>query len=347
MHSECRLQSAPRSFISMILIKLFIVLLFGTILLMPMFQYMTAWLTFNLSEYYVKLGIGHATSLSGFETLPLIEFNQSDDTESVNQAICEKGKYLGALDVYQDCVSECSSADFEYKYIKKTDKVIINGRKLMGAYCIPTGVSKCNLNTSHAIVGLDGYQCITQFPSLLGGATGSEIVGCATGKLYDGLTKQTYVNRIPPNLNISDVDERTTDGNLRFTCVYENGAISLPNLIGSRFESEHNVCKLFDAAGEVNLITGACKCDNYMHNDDGSLCTRCTQGFGIDTLQHGSKYGYSIARDCVNPITESDIKSAVVIPCGKRTLELDRQCERALLISSNTYTPMTLENIFN
>lgn len=329
----------------MLYIKILLVVFFGIIFLYPAGQFILAWAKFNFSEEYVKAGLGYATSLSGLETLPMMKFKKSPNPKEVTRSMCTNGLYLGKDDIYVDCSERCGQNDFEYKFIDESEKIVIHLRELHGAYCLPKATTRCNLNTSLAIIGLDGYQCISRFPALLGGASGNEIVGCDSHMLFDRLTNETYVNTIPTDLILTDVDEMV-GSDYRFTCVRDPDAVDLKPTYGSRFESEINVCNLLDENGTYDAANGKCQCDHYMDRA-GTLCTTCTSGWEVTNNQHGSKYGFTVGRNCVDPTNESDIMSSVVpFPCGQSTLDAGGRCERGLLNITNTYTAQTLENLF-
>lgn len=318
---------------------------FAIIFMYPAFIFTLAWAKFNFSEDYVMAGLGFTQAISAFATLPDINFKKSHNTDEMTRAMCTDGLYLGATDTYVDCTERCGHNDYEYKYINANEKVVIQKRELNGAYCLPKAATRCNLNTSLAVVGLDGYQCISKFPALLGGASGNEIVGCDSRKLFDSVTNKTYVNMIPTDLIITDVDEQV-NGVYRFMCVRDKNTINVKSTYGSRFETEVNMCNLLDESGTLDATTGKCICDHYMDRE-GTICSSCTSGWDVTNNQHGSKYGFTAARNCVDPLTENDIMSNIVrFPCGQATLDAGKSCERGLLNITNTYTAQTLENIF-
>lgn len=335
----------------MLYVKLILVIFFGIIFLYPVGQYLWAWSKYNFSEEYVRAGLGYTTSLSGFETLPALDFKKSPidsngtTTTTIDSAMCTHGLYLGSEDKYINCIDRCGHEDYEYRYINPNEKLVIHKRELYGAYCLPKAATQCNLNTSLAVIGLDGYKCISKFPTLLGGASGNEIIGCDSGQLIDGLTNETYTHMIPTNLIINDINERLPNGLYRFRCVNPADHIDVDVTIGSRFESEIDVCKILDENGKRG-DDGTCVCDHYINRGNNAICTQCTSGWEVVNNQHGSKYGFTLGRNCVDPMTVDERMSTVVpFPCGQTTLDMNKRCERALVNVTNTYTAQTLENI--
>lgn len=335
---------------------IFLIVIF--IFLWPALVYAVAFYRNNFSEAYLKAKLNYDTELSGFERLANLKFEQSDHPT----VGCEHGLYLGTIDKWQDCQIKCGGYDYEYRYVHPSDNIRINDRKLNGAYCLPKPVAKCNLNTSIATIGLDGYKCLSMFPQLLGGPSGNEIIGCRSRKLIDRQTKEIYENYVPPNLVMSDVNEKY-NGEYRFECVIDDDQFHLPPDYGSRFETELNVCGLLDEnKGRFDFENKKCKCDNYVGENENQLCTDCTSGWTVSTPNnaHGTNYGYTIGRDCVDPtMASSELTQFIKMPCGHTTLQaaatpeaMDApqakvtHCERALLYATNTYTPPALENMF-
>lgn len=323
-------------------LKLVIFLIFGFIFLSPSILYTISWLRNNFSLEYIKSNLNYDTDMSGFSNLPKINFEETDEFTG-----CVDAVFLGLADIYENCAERCRSTDYYYTYIDPKKSVVVNGKSLVGAYCLPKEIAKCNLNTSFAVVGLNGYKCISKFPILLGGSSGNEIVGCRNGRLRDGLENLIYQDHVPYNIYIDDVDEKLQDGSFRFSCDVDKDNIKLPETIASRFEYATNVCTLLDPDGKVDVKTGKCTCDNYLNNDPESICTRCTSGWGIDTNQHGSRYGYTVARDCFDPNNVTYLETRFVkVPCAPETLKRGLKCERGTLLITNSYTPQTMQNLY-
>lgn len=328
----------------------FLLLLFVCLFLCPAVVFTWAYYSSNFSEEYLKSRLNFDTELTGFERLANVKFDESGSPSTG----CEYGLYLGAVDKWQDCKLNCKSYDYEYYFIDSAN-IHVNNRRLRGAYCLPKAVTKCNLNTSIATIGLDGYKCLSNFPELLGGPSGNEIIGCKSRKLKDNMFNSIYTDFIPPNLVVNNVDE-LFDGKYRFECVMQPNHIALPAELGSRFETDLNLCGLMDDnKGKFDSATGKCKCDNYIGNDENSMCTDCTSGWSVGTPYnaHGTNYAFTIGRDCSHPDTASNnISQFVRIPCGISTLSAmqanpdKKPCEKGLVYATNTYTPPALENMF-
>lgn len=329
--------------------KLLVLIIFGTIFLMPSFVFTRAWLKFNLSKRMIRernTENGNRNE-TGFEELPThIDYLTTDD-DGPPELGCSNGLYLGDEDIYINCKSKCQHTDYSYKFIDPNgnENIIINNKKITGAYCLPNTIAKCNLNNSYALIGTHEYTCSSKYPMLFGGESGNEIIGCSSNSLKDNLLNRIYHNFIPGDLFIDDINEKTETGEYRFECVLNKEEIHLPKTIGSRFESEINICNKFDANGIMDFEKLQCKCDNYINNDTERGCTTCTSGWDVQTDQHGSRYGYTIARDCIDPLTVRP-NDLFYIPCGKTTLSKNKRCEQAILLATNTYSPMALENMF-
>lgn len=298
----------------------------------------------NFPQKYIDSGLDYDTGLSGLEGLPGLDFESSDDYTS-----CGDAYHLGFTDIIRDCSDVCKSGDYEYKFINKNHQIIINKRRLYGAYCIRKAIAKCNLNTSMAIIGLDEYKCISHYPTILGGESGNLIIAC-NGVIVDRLLKKTYDTFIPNNLSLISFDERLEDGEtFRFVCETNTSSIQLPANIATRLETDVNTCGMLDPSGTLDFNQQKCTCNGRLHvnGDETNICSRCISGFGVDTGIHGWRYGYSISRDCVDPLTsDSVLTSFINFPCGEKSLVNKKYCQSAILAATNTYTPMALENMF-
>lgn len=344
--------------------KLLVLLIFGIIFLMPSTIFSYNWRKNNLKlidkekggekgeeEEHAPMDLPPTT---GFEDLPMLKFMTTDTNIQSNHTGCTAGLYLGSEDEYIDCAKKCNRADYTYKFIDKdSEHVLINNKKISGAYCLPISVAKCNLNNSYAIIGTGGYTCVSKFSMLLGGETGDEIIGCKSKRLRDNLLNLIYNGFIPENLFIDNIDEKTETGDYRFECDLNENEYLVPSDIGSRFESEINICNKFDSNGKIDFKNAMCKCDNYTNNDMNMTCTRCTSGWDAEIDVHGSKYGYVVARNCIDPLKINSLEP-MYMPCGLKTLINNEDndntsvkfCEKALILATNTYSPMALENIF-
>jgi hypothetical protein len=288
----------------------------------------------NFAQSYIDSKLEYTTDLTGFGTLPDIEFRETP--------LCGDAVYLGSQDVYQNCTEKCSS-NYEYVFIE--GKVVINKKVLNGAYCLTKSIAKCNLNTSTAYIGNDGYKCISNHPELLGGESGNLIIGCE-GILRDTLYGKEYVGSIPTNLKITSLDEKLEDGSYRFTCGGEN-YIEYPSTLGSRFDVAKNYCNYLDKSGGINREYFACDCNKYVNDDTTNICSTCKSGYASSVNIEGAKYGLTIGRDCVNP-NEFDgiISKYVKFPCGPNTVLKEETCEHALLLASASYSPPRLQKMF-
>lgn len=281
---------------------------------------------------------------------------------------CEFGKFLGNDDetaTTATCSSLCGEGEFIKVLIDQNnvDKFTVGGKKFsFGYWCFPQRIEKCNLNTSILVVGQNNkLECISRFPQLL---NGNKIIGCNPhNTLVDRKENLFYTKTIPYTLDIKDLDERLDNGKFRYECFMQDGQISGSGTdIGSRFDLFTTNCNLLSASGtgpifDDKLGIFKCKCDQnrFINNDETSLCTDCSSGFGIiDEFipQPGSQYGYSIGIDCIDPEHDNySLGKLVKIPCGVKTLKRIRNadkklgCMRALVDASNTYSPATLETI--
>lgn len=330
---------------------------------MPSAIFSYNWKKYNLKNNTKKIGVidtAAPPTSTGFEELPKLNFTTTDNNSELSAANdvvdgCTNGLFLGLKDEYTDCSKICRRTDYSYKFIKANsdDTVLINNKKIFGAYCLPNSIAKCNLNNSHAIIGTKGYTCVSKYSVLFGGDTGDQIIGCKSKRLKDNLLNTIYYNTIPENLFIDDIDEKTETGQYRFECDFDENQIGLPPTIGSRFESELNTCGKFDSSGKIDFVNATCSCDHYTNNNKQMSCTKCTSGWNVQIDRHGSMYGYVLARNCIDPLKVLPTDS-MHMPCGLKTLEKmgsDENsvpyCEKALLLATNTYTPMALENIFH
>lgn len=292
-----------------------------------------------------------------------------------------------------------SNKQFEYKYITNNNIVINNQYLRKGGWCLPTNLVRCNLNISVAVKSFGRYECVSKYPNLLGGQYGNDIIGCAPiYEFRDNLRKLIYTNNVPSTLIITDIDEKMPNdaSKFRYTCnvnMYkdddnsshsvDNGSshslynsqfsslISRPDL-GNRFQLYYDSCSFFDNDGQ--MVDNKCKCSQTIHtkiikplidnqtNDMEGICTTCTSGYGIvDEVypQNGSKYGFSLGINCVDPsrieyYKTKSIEMNDVLPCGTKTLSNMRDssnsnnygCHRALLNVTNSYTPEMLQQIY-
>lgn len=316
---------------------------------------MRSFLENNFSLGYLSEKLNYDTSFDGFGSLPpppkpIIGVEESGPD-------CANGYKLGDTDEYQNCAKICEGAQYEYKFI--TRHVSINGVEIYGSWCLPKPIAQCNLNTSRAIIGPTGYQCITAFPELLGGSTGNEIVGCTPQhKFIDNKTMNVYNKFTPTNIVINDINEMY-GSKFRYECFAENNKYAaVSDKIGSRFDYDVNVCSSFDETGFFDRGTGHCICQvTNPPERKYDVCTTCTSGFEIideHLPQHGSMYGYSHGIHCVDPLNAGYYESRRSgRPCGIHTIERIRRngqsygCERALVNATTSYTPSVLEYIQN
>lgn len=315
----------------------FAIIIFTILFIHPAVQLCFGFYRNNYSEKYINAGLQYDSSITGFEGLPQI--NLAPDV----QVLCDDALYLGMEDIYENCADKCKSGDYEYLFIKEKNKVIINTKRLVGAYCIKKYISKCNLNTSMAVIGQDGYKCISHHPNVLGGESGNLIIAC-NGIIMDRLEKTIYDTFIPTNLTLNTFDDKLDDGSYRFKCA--NSDVQFPSHIGSRLEDDINICRLFSSTGQRDEANARCICSSYINGDEKKPCTDCLSGWNIDTKLSGKRYAYNISRDCVEPTADSVYTDFVKIPCGDKTLALSNRCENAIVLATNTYTPLALENMY-
>lgn len=297
------------------------------------------------------------------------EVDYSNDFE-LNWSGCETGTYIG--DKLPEDFS-CSSVCGEYKdkedldsgytsiYLnEKLAKIISTDSKAYkaGYWCFPKRIQKCNLNTSLLLMNNSNLiECVTRFPTLL---EGNKIIGCAPHfTIVDNLSKTYYSLNIPSTLRIEDIDEIMDDGQYRWTC-YESDDTTHTG-IGDRFVRIKATCKVLSKNGSGPIFdkeTGEfkCKCDNYVNNNEGFICTDCTSGYEIideHLPQKGSRYAVSTGVDCIDPMDDDTHFSRMVkIPCGIHTIKRLRGegrvggCMRSMIDATNAYTPEILEEIY-
>lgn len=337
-----------------------ILFIIAVLMLCPGIYVLWAWYRNNFSMKYLMQNINFATDLDGFGGLPPVP---NFDKDNENSDKCYQGYYIGMEDLGQTegtelCRNVCDSGDFDYKFIDKSG-IFVNKKEIRGAWCLPKPISRCNLSTSNAYIGINRYECITKFPQLLGGQYGNQIIGCGPDNTFmDLLEDQTYSKYIPTNLIINDLDERMPNGEYRYICKFKSSDyFSLEKTaLGGRFDMEVNSCAIFNSPGTLDIKTLTCKCDNNFNlNDDPNMpCTNCTSGFAVideDRKQSGSRYGYSMGRNCVHPARVTHHESLLsTIPCGMSKVvsmqETQRTgCQRTLVIATNTYSPEMLEKI--
>lgn len=313
-------------FLELYIILLIFAMIYPAILIV--YQYSSL----NFKDGTILTNIDLGEGLNGFENL-----------KNIGSFGCGGFKFLGYNDSYMDCASICDSNDYRYRFINDSQTFVIGTTRLRGAYCLKSAYAKCNLNTSLAVVGKFGYNCITKFPQLLGGESGNEIIVC-DGKIKDNLVNQIYERFVPNNLFMTDVDEKVPGTNLfRFTCADEKDTVELPPTIATRFEREINPCILLDKFGKYNQETFKCDCINHIDNDPEKTCSGTREGFGVPTSIKGSKYGYNLARDCIDIFTDEYNPSQrfITFPCGEKNLRV----ENALIDVTNTYSPIALEQM--
>lgn len=294
----------------------------------PILTFLFGYYLNNFSDDYVKSEIEYVDK---FGNLPDIGFDQKSS--------CGEVIFMGFSNVYTDCKSLGCDADvYEYKFIEKGQHIIVNGKRLQGAYCIPKGINKCNLNVSSAVIGPDGYQCVSRFPSILGGNTGNDIIAC-DGIIDDHLLGKQYVNYVPTNLQLTSFDDRLDDNSFRFTCGGKN-IIPYPPTLGSRLEADKDLCSILDPVnGKFNDKEFKCDCIRYLNDDKESICSGCVEGYRADTNIHGTAFTYTIGRDCVDPFENNPLASRVKMACGPNTLSNNKRCEQAIVLATNTYSP--------
>lgn len=369
------------------MISVFTIVLLVAILLIfiqPLIVLYFSWRKTNFSEDYLSQNLPYGTDMSGFSGLP--DFSKGDQLigQAANsQETCENGFYVGFQEMTDvDCAKICnatSSSQFTYKYIT-SDNIIVNNQYLRrGGWCLPTSLSRCNLNISTAVKSLGRYECVPKFPALLGGPYGNDIVGCApTYEFRDNLKKIIYSRNVPSTLIIGDLDEKLVGTNdYRYTCNTNLDGDQFDTFearpdLGDRFQLHYNSCGFFDSGGK--LVGDKCECSQTTSNNivkplyDGekiyqmqSICSTCTSGYEIideKFPQYGSRYGVSIGVNCVDPELVEYYKTLMIdmngiLPCGMNTLLNLREnnstthygCHRALLNVTNTYTPEMLQRI--
>lgn len=367
------------------------VLFFVVLFIVPVVIWLWSFNENNYPTQILESNFSRDDQLTGFKRLVDLQFDTTnDETDTTTTTTTTKTRlrdcgnffYLGAANKWQNCSQICQNRDYEYKYVYANQNAVLANRRLVGAYCLPKDVAACNLNTSYALVGINGYKCVSRFPQLFGGHSGNEIVGCHSRRLRDNMLNVIYEEYIPPGLVVRDLDERMPDGRYRFECVLLPNEIRLPADYGSRFESELNVCGLNDNyRGRLDFEAGMCTCKNYAGGNKNNLCTMCVSGWEITSLTpnvHGQKYAYTVGRDCVDidddvavdnltrisiteqPSARSHLTSRIPIPCGHSTMKkikllendknyddvTNKSCEHAILYATNTYTPPALENMY-
>lgn len=320
---------------------------------------------YNFQEDYLRTGLNYNRGLTGFEKLPVIRFHNNDNAHTIKDLNitekCRRGHYLGPNNVPANCNQICRSEydEFAYKYFE--NKIVIKGTEFLGSYCMPNTIATCNIYLGEIIWAENSYQCVSKYPDLFGGIGANQIIGC-NGKIRDNLTGQTYINVVPSTFRIDDIDE-FTNGSYRITCdpeltdsLYNK---LLPANLGSRFEMIENICaSLIQSAPEFiqpDFIKNICTCQNNdyklyknMLDNPKMPCTTCISGWQKAKFSlHGSKYAMGILRQCINHNTQQFLFDKLLIPCSVNTMQNNEACEHGVLLATNTYSPITLENIYS
>lgn len=357
-----------------------------SILLLIIYISMTAVLLWSAIVFVYSWWNGNTVAendvrLNGFEALPTA-FNY--DSANIFNRSCSGGLLLDTKNPKHivDCSEFCddgSDQQYEHKIIEDGQRVIVNRLLLKpGSWCLPKEIARCNLNVSYALSGINGYECRSIYPEVLGGITGNQIVGCAPfNGIVDYLEKKLYMGYVSPYIQIGDINERLVgDGQFRYRCYIPTESLAdympLSEMeLNNRFQLTSNVCGAFDPVGRYNIESGNCICRadsggdtlvtterrNKTSNVISQLrpCSTCTSGYGVidETLpQKGSRYGISIGIDCVDPDSATRVQSLVSkVPCGLNILKRIRDkginvgCQRALIQATGSYSPASLQDI--
>lgn len=320
----------------------------------------------NFSDEYLNSGVNYTRGLTGFEKLPTVILKSNKKiTENEDKFIdvrmkCHFGYYLGQKNEPVSCASICNDSNSEFQYRFFPTETIINKSLFFGAYCMPSEAAACNPYLGKIIYTDNRYICISRYPDLFGGVGCNLITGC-NGLIIDRLTNKIYKDVVPNTFRIENVDEKLNDGNYRIACAENfdaktNPLIPLNN--GSRFEFISNMCAslIYNAPTQVqpDYSTGNCFCGSsglsHFKNNSKLPCTACVSRWkGTDVNVRGAEFAYSIARPCIDKDTPNSLIKILKIPCAFETINnsMKNSCERAILLATNTYSPLALDNIIN
>lgn len=348
-------------------IFIFFLLVFILFIVQVSIRISNAYKQSNFSQNYLESGMNYTHGLTGFETLPTVVLKENqgpDDNEydAKNRLLdlqnkCRFGHYLGEKNEPVSCASICNNNGDEFQYKFFPTEIIINQFSYKGAYCMPSEAAACNPHLGKIIYANNKYVCIPRYPHLFGGIGSNLIVGC-NGSILDKMTNTTYRDAVPSTFRIQDVDEKLDNGEYRIVCtdqsdVLRNKLIPLNN--GSRFEYVPNKCAslLYNAPTDTmpDYSTGNCNCGKHNANfkfDVKLPCTSCISIWGgSDPTTKGAKYAFSIARQCIDLHTDNSLYKEMKIPCSFDTIQnpTKNSCERAILLATNTYSPIALEEM--
>lgn len=282
---------------------------------------------------------------------------------------CSKGYRLTEHDYGLTCNAICDSKDYVFAQYDKFNGMYIDGKLLVGKYCMPKTLAYCNTRTSY-IVAEDNnkYSCKSKFPELLGGEYGNEILGC-NGSLEDVLTKKIYVNFLPKFIRLTDPNEimsasfsDSSSTEYRYRCSKQrdsrdNEYISRMPITFSRFDYTVNECAVLmnnsDNSVKPNWETGTCNCGvnsriKNLHGNKTFPCTSCLtswKSIGSTFLQGGDR-GIGLGRSCINDKVPINLWPVLKIMCGVQNREdVDNNnnktttCERGVIGLTASYSP--------
>lgn len=303
--------------------------------------------------------------------------------KSYGEKKCGKAMYLSEHNVYTDCNLLCkkytdynSNLDekmysYEYQYFRENHNSLYLNK---GAYCVLKSVIHCNPSIHDIVFKEDhGTMCISKYPEIFGGENDNEILVC-DGNLKDLKTNSVYRKTFPYDVKFKHLDEmiKLSDGtrDYRFQCESNkdyngNLLIERPDST-SRFDLITNVCaSTFPKSVTIvpDWSNNTCVCDKAYTEFNGNVitnmfdnvhlpCTTCSSDYQIDINESpGHKYGFVISRPCIDENTPYHLWKIIKMPCSPNTMEQDvnarKKCERGIMLASNVYSPLALENMYN
>lgn len=231
---------------------------------------------------------------SGINNIPSLKISTTNPI--VNRANeCGYGVvYVGDLGSDDSCKITCASTRAKAIFVHPDDTYIFDSVVLKpGVYCTMSDRPQCNTNMTYVIMTLNTVLCKSKFPELVGGELGNNILACNNNQIADPqnyLWDNEHMRKFDPFRTVlTDVDEKLSDNNYRFTCKFK-GTDTMKNLYienpNNRFHPIRNYCASEILHADTNKIktkfksdgSYTCECnsdriDNIDPNDKTSLCS--------------------------------------------------------------------------
>lgn len=182
-----------------------------------------------------------------------------------------------------NCANYCHEETAELFEVKENQIIYNNNYKLKpGYYCRIGAQGICNPYTTITVYSNIGWTCYNK-TSEFGGLGGNKILIC-NGELTDTLLNKKYVKYIDPNIPLTDINERTSDGSFRFQCASEISPFTkyhLTNVLNGenfRFVRITNPCTLGMenvTVSKWNPDTRTCDCGEFRYDSEIQQCTNC------------------------------------------------------------------------